>query len=235
MQLPHPLVEGRLLRRYKRFLADVALDDGTEITAHVANPGAMTGLRELGSRVWLSRSNDPKRKLAYSWELVEADATLVGVNANRPNTIAAEALEAGGIPELAGYGNLRREVKYGKNSRVDLLLTDPEDARRVCYVEVKNVHLRRRERLAEFPDSVTARGAKHLEELAAMVDDGARAAMLYVVQREDCDRLGVARDIDPRYATAMDAAVARGVEIYVHACRVSTTAIELDRRLPFEL
>lgn len=235
MQLPAPLIEGRLVRRYKRFLADVELNSGEVVTAHVANPGAMTGLKAPGLRVWLSHSADPKRKLAYSWELVETDGALVGVNANRPNAIVAEALAADRIPKLSGYAQHRQEVKYGRNSRVDFLLQDADGAARDCYVEVKNVHLRRRARLAEFPDAVTARGAKHLDELAAAVAAGHRAVMLYMVQRGDCDRLAMAADIDPTYAAALTRAIAAGVEALCYDCRVSREAVELDRALPLAL
>lgn len=235
MDLPAPLFPGTLLRRYKRFLADVRLDDGAEVTAHVANPGSMMGLCEPGLRAWLSRATDRRRKLAYSWELVAADGALVGVNASRPNALAAEALDAGRIPELAGYPQRRREVKYGRNSRIDLLLGDPEGGRPDCYVEVKNVHLKRAPALAAFPDAVTARGAKHLEELGDMVEAGHRAAMLYVVQRGDCDRLTVAADIDPAYARALERAIARGVEVYAYACAVTRRAVAVDRRLPIAL
>lgn len=233
MRFPSPLIEGRLLRRYKRFLADVELTDGEVITAHVANPGSMLGLTPAGARVWLSASDDPKRKLKHSWEIVEADGTLVGVNAGRPNALAAEALEAGRVPELAGYEHRRREVRYGKNSRVDLLLEG--GGRPACYVEVKNVHLRRDGPAAEFPDSVTARGAKHLEELGDAVEAGHRAVMLYVVQRADCDHFRLAGDIDPAYARALDRALSRGVEACCYACNVTPETIELDRRLPLRL
>lgn len=233
MRFDSPLIEGRLLRRYKRFLSDVALPDGDVVTAHVANPGSMLGLQQEGARVWLSSTTNPKRKLRYSWEIVEADGTLVGVNAGRPNALVAEALVAEAIPEFVGYPELRREVRYGTGSRIDMLLTGSGHA--PCYVEVKNVHLMRRAGMAEFPDSVTARGAKHLRELARMAEGGARAVMLYIVQRGDCTRLAVAADIDPTYAQALEEAVARGVEAICYACHVTTEAIELDRRLELAL
>lgn len=232
MKFSPPLAKGRLIRRYKRFLADVEFDSGETLTAHVANPGAMTGLADPGIEIWLSKSDNPKRKLAWSWELARIGRHLVGINAGLANRIAEEALAAGTVPELAGYGNIRREVRYGANSRVDFLLTD---ARRAdCYVEVKNVHLKRG-RLAEFPDSVTARGTRHLGELTRMVAAGHRAVMLYVVQRADCDAFGIAADIDPAYGAALVSARAAGVEILCHTCRIRTTGIELDGPLPITL
>lgn len=228
MRFPSALVPGRLVRRYKRFLADVVLDEtGEEITAHCANPGSMLGLKEPGLRVYLSRSDNPKRKLAYSWELVEADGALVGINTAHPNRLVEEALLAGAIPELAGFADLRREVKYGKNSRIDILLEQGDG--RPVYVEVKNVHLMREAGLAEFPDSVTARGAKHLVEMGDMVAEGARAAMVYLVQRPDCSALSLAADIDPAYAAAFAEARARGVEAYAIGCRVTPQEIVAER------
>jgi sugar fermentation stimulation protein A len=228
LQFPEALVSGRLTRRYKRFLADVVLDGtGEEITAHCANPGAMLGLTAPGSRVYLSRSDNPKRKLKFSWELIEADGTLVGINTAHPNALVEEGLRAGLIPQLAGFDNLRREVKYGRNSRIDILLE--AEAAPPVYVEVKNVHLMRAAGLAEFPDSVTARGAKHLVEMSDMVAAGARAAMVYLVQRPDCETLSLARDIDPAYAAAFDAARTAGVEAYALGCRVSPGEIVAER------
>lgn len=229
MDFPDPLVPGRLIARYKRFLADVALADGREITAHVANPGAMTGLAEPGAEVWLSPARNPKRKLRWSWELVRVGGGLVGVNTSWPNTIVAEAIEAGRVPEFAGYDRLRREVRYGQNSRIDLLLDG--NARGKCYVEVKNVHLRRGAGAA-FPDAVTKRGAKHMAELAAMAAAGHRAAVFYLVQRADCRDFRIAADIDPDYDAAFSAARRAGVEAACYACRISTTAIVLDAPLP---
>lgn len=234
MDLPQPLVPGRLVRRYKRFLCDVELESGETITAHCPNPGSMMGLKDPGSPVWLSRSSNPKRKLAYTLELIEADDTLVGIHTGRPNGLAEEAILAGAIPELAGYATLRREVRYGTNSRVDLLLEDGPDPR-PCYVEVKNVHLRRKADLAEFPDSVTSRGAKHLAELADQVAAGARAVMLFVIQRGDCDALALAGDLDPTYAAAFAEATDNGVEALAYACRVQPTAITVERSLPLHL
>jgi len=234
MRFVAPLIPAILVRRYKRFLADVVLPGGEEITVHVANPGSMIGLAAPGARVWLSKSDNAKRKLAHSWELVEVDfgggAELVGVNTAHPNGIIAEAIAAGLIPELAGYATARREVKYGTNSRVDLLLEDP--GRPPCYVEIKNVHLMRRQGLAEFPDSVTARGAKHLTELAAMVASGCRAVMLFLIQIGSAERFSLAADIDPTYARAFAAARAAGVEALAYRCRISAEDICLDGPVP---
>ena len=231
MEFPHPLRRATLIRRYKRFLSDHRLDDGTAVTAHVANPGAMTGLLDDGAETWLSPAMNPKRKLAFGWEMVRVGSGLVGVNTSRPNRLAAEAIEAGAIPTLAGYETIRREVPYGERSRVDFLLE--AEGRPPCYVEVKNVHLRRGPHAA-FPDSVTARGTKHLRELAQVAGAGARAVMLYIVQREDCARFTLAADIDPAYAAAFAEARARGVEALCHACRLSTDGITVDRPLPID-
>ncbi|MBL8574815.1 MAG: DNA/RNA nuclease SfsA [Hyphomicrobiaceae bacterium] len=232
MRFPTPLVSGRLIKRYKRFLADVVLDDGTELTAHCANSGSMLGLATPGSRVFLSKSANPDRKLAWSWELVEVDGRLVGLNTSLPNAIVAEAIGNGTIAELAGYSSLRREVKYGRNSRIDILL-EAEDRPR-ALVEVKNVTLMRRQNRAEFPDAVTARGAKHLEELANEVAAGNRAVMVYLVQYPGCDRLTLARDIDPAYGRAFDAARAAGVEALAYLCAITPEAITVTGAIPVE-
>jgi len=236
MRFDSTLIPATLARRYKRFLADVVLESGELTTVHVANPGAMTGLDRPLSRVWLSDSGNPLRKLPYSWELVEADLgsgpELVGVNTGHPHQIVAEALEAGLIPELRNYPSIRREVKYGQNSnsRIDFLLADP--ARPPCYLEIKNVHLMRKPRLAEFPDCVTERGAKHLRELAAMRASGARAVLLFVIQIPSADRFAVARDIDPEYAAAFDQARARGVEMLAWRCNVDLDGIVIAAPVP---
>ncbi len=234
MLFTEPLIPARLARRYKRFLADVILADGQMVTVHCANPGAMLGLAVPGTPVYLSRAANPARKLPWSWELARIGDGLVGINTAQPNRLVEEALRAGAIPELAGYAGLRREVGYGTRSRVDFLLTSP--GRPDCYVEVKNVHLKRDAAvpgLAEFPDSVTARGTRHLEELALRAAAGDRAVMLYLVQREDCDRCTIAGDIDPRYAAALRQALAAGLETLCYSCSVSLAGIRLDRRLTF--
>jgi sugar fermentation stimulation protein A len=232
MRLP-PLIPGRLVRRYKRFLADVVLDDGGprggDVIVHCPNPGRITGLDAPGSRVWLSRSENLQRKLPLTLELVEADGGLVGINTQHPNRLVEEALRAGRIEELSGYGQMRREVRYDGGSRIDLLLSEP--GRPDCYVEIKNVHLRRTA-LAEFPDTVTARGARHLGALRRQVAAGARAVLVYVVQRTDCAAFAVADDIDPVYGQAFREGLAGGVEALCRACTISLDRIELAVPLP---
>lgn len=234
MRFPTPLKRGRLLRRYKRFLADVALDDGTEVTASCPNTGSMLGLTRPGSVVWLSESDSATRKYRHAWEMIEDDmgrgTTLVGINSGLPNRIVAEAIAAGTIAPLAGYASMRPEQKYGAASRIDLLLED--DARGRAYVEIKNVHLSRSAGLAEFPDSVTARGAKHLAELSAMVREGHRAVMLYLVQRADADAFAVAGDIDKTYLAALASAKAAGVEALAYRCSLAPDEIVIEREIP---
>ena len=231
MQFPLPLRRATLIRRYKRFLSDHRLEDGSTVTAHVGNPGAMTGLIDEGLETWLSPAASPKRKLPFGWEMVRVGDGLVGVNASRPNRLAEEAIAGGVIPALAGYATIRREVPYGERSRIDFLLGAPD--RPPCYVEVKNVHLKRGP-AAEFPDSVTARGTKHLRELARVTESGARAVMLYIVQREDCGSFTLAADIDPAYAAAFTQARAAGVEALAYACRLSPAGIAVESPLPIE-
>lgn len=252
MRFPSPLVRGRLVQRYKRFFADVVLEDGTALTAHCPNPGAMLGLNAPGLPVWLSRSDDPKRKLAHTLELVEVDGGVVGINTMHPNRLVAEALAEGAIAEVAGYQRIRREVKYGLASRIDFLLES--DGRAPCYLEVKNVqsylqrelrpdhrlwlevkncHLVRTAGLAEFPDCVAARSLKHLRELAAMVQQGDRAVALFVVQRSDCEAFSACHDLDPAFAGGLEEVADAGVEVLVYSCTLSVEGIKLSHRLPW--
>ena len=237
MQFPAPLQRGVLVRRYKRFLADVDLESGERAVAHCPNPGSMAGLAEPGAEVWLSPAASPKRKLQWTWELVrDADTgALVGINTGRANAVAEEALRAGQAdPAFAGAA-IRREVPYGSGSRVDFLLT-PESGP-PCHLEVKSVTLRRSQappHAGEFPDAVTARGARHLRDLAAVCDAGGRAVLLYLVQREDCASVRIAADIDPAYAEAAAAARAAGVEFRAVGCRISPRGIAAADPLPVE-
>jgi sugar fermentation stimulation protein A len=232
MKFPDPLIKGTLIKRYKRFLSDVALDDGRKVTAHCANSGSMLSVNAPGSEVWLSPARNPDRKLKYTWEMIRIGRSLVGINTALPNAIVAEAVEAGKIPELTGYPSLRREVKYGENSRIDLLL---EDGNAKCYVEVKNVTMKRdlaKDAPVEFPDAVTQRGAKHLVELANMVRDGHRAVMFYLVQRQDAKSFTIAADIDPVYAEGLRAAMKAGVEVLCYGCKLSKSGIRVESPLP---
>ncbi len=229
MMFQQPMARGVLTNRYKRFFADVALDDGRAITAHCPNPGAMLGLNAPGLGAWVSPAGGPKRKLAWTLELIEADGALVGVNTLHPNRLVSEALAADAIPELAGYAVHRREVRMGEASRVDFRLEAP--ARAPCWLEVKNVHLRRAGTLAEFPDCVAARSARHLRELSARVAEGDRAVQLFIVQRMDCDRFAACADLDPAYAAELARAASAGVEILCYACDISVTEIRVARRI----
>lgn len=232
MEFPHALIRGTLIKRYKRFLADVRLDDGAIITAHCANPGSMMGLNMPGLPVWVSPSANPKRKLQYNLELVELDicgeVAYIGINTQNPNKIAVEAIRSNLIPELSGYDDVRREVRYSTSSRIDILLENADGAK--CYVEVKNVHLFRMPDLAEFPDSVTARGTRHLHDLSSVVDDTTRAVMLYVVQAR-AKRFSLAADIDPTYSRSFVQARASGVEALCYCCDVTPHYIKLADRI----
>ena len=231
MEFPQPLMRGTLVSRYKRFFADVVLEDGAAVTAHCPNPGAMLGVNTPGLPVWLSKSDDPKRKLAHTLEFVEVDGAMVGVNTMHPNRLVAEALALDAIPELTGYATHRREVKYGEASRVDFLLEHPD--RPPCWLEIKNCHLSRTKGLAEFPDCVAARSSKHLRELEAMAAAGERAVVLFVVQRTDCESFRACAELDPKFAAALDHAAGAGVEVLVYAAQMSPKAVSLSHRIPW--
>jgi len=232
MRFPDPLVDGILVRRYKRFLADVRLADGSVVTAHCTNTGSMKMCAEPGWRVLLSPQDRPDRKLKFTWELVHNGQCWIGVNTMTPNRIAAEAIREGRIPELAGYPELATEKRYGQNSRVDILLSDGE---RRCYVEVKNVTLLDEDGRYCFPDAVTLRGRKHLAELEQMVRDGYRAAMLYVIQRSDGQGFRPASHIDPAYAEAVRHAYAAGVEMLAYRARITPEEVVLRYPEPVQL
>ncbi len=237
MRFPSSLKRGVLIKRYKRFLSDVTLDTGETITATCPNTGSMRGLCEPGTPVWVSVSDSPTRKYKHTWELVENDAGrgngFVGINTHHPNKIVSESIEKGRIKSLKGYGTFKREQKYGENSRIDILLDDEAKGR--VYIEVKNVTMMRKPGLAEFPDAVTARGAKHLEELGNMVDEGHRSVMLYLIQRTDATRFTLAQDIDPNYWEAFCTARKRGVEALAYVCDISTEGISIARSVPLKV
>ncbi len=230
MNFGAPLIPGRLIQRYKRFLADVELDDGRTVTAHCANPGAMTGMADPGMAVWVEPNDDPKKKLKFAWKVVEVEGGLAGVDTGLPNKVVEEALRADAIPAFTGYDEIRREVKYGTGSRIDFLLTGaglPD-----CYLEVKCVTFRRGD-VAEFPDTKTARGAKHLHELAEMARSGARAATLYLAHRADCVDMRIATDIDPAYAAAYCEARLAGMETHAFAADVTLEGVTLGAQMAF--
>ncbi|WP_417457487.1 DNA/RNA nuclease SfsA [Kordiimonas sp.] len=236
MKFEHTLQKGTLIKRYKRFLADVELPSGEVVVAHCANSGSMLGCKAPGSTVWLSPNTNPKAKLNWRWEMLDVNGALVGINTSRPNAIVEEAILNGDIAELSGYRSLRREVKYGTASRIDILLEDPQntDAAQKCYVEVKNVTLRVEDE-AQFPDSVTTRGAKHLRELMDMVAEGHRAVMVYLVQRGDCEVFAPAAHIDKVYAETLGEAAKAGVELLCYTCDLSEEAINVAGTLPIRL
>lgn len=228
------LVPGALERRYKRFFADVRLDDGRTVVAHCANTGSMKGCLAPGSRVWLQPQDDPKRKLKWSWEIASDGEALVGVNTSLPNQLVAQAAERGQLAGFQGYRSVRREVRYGERSRIDVLLEDHPADPRPCWIEIKNVTLGERGH-AMFPDAVTERGLKHLHELAARVAAGDRAAIFFLVQRTDAQSFGPARHIDPAYAEALSQVAALGVEVHAWQAEVTPTHLALARPLPVRL
>jgi sugar fermentation stimulation protein A len=227
MKLP-PLINGRLIRRYKRFLADVELSDGNIVTAHCPNSGSMKGCAIPGSRVWLSRSENPDRKLPYTWELAEVGGCMIGLNTGLPNRLVREAIENGTVGELQGYDTIRPEVLYGEHSRIDLLLEGPS---RRCYVEVKNVTLVEGGR-ALFPDAVTERGQKHLRELMRVAREGDRGVIFFTVQRGDGFSVSPADLIDPEYGRLLRIALMNGVEALAYRAEVTPQEIRLTRPLP---
>jgi len=232
MEFTPPLQPATLLRRYKRFLADVRLPDGRERTVHTPNTGAMLGCSTPGSRIWLRDTGNPKRKYPLSWEASElTDGTLVGVNTGLVNRLVAEGIDAGVVAPLQGYATLRSEVRYGhERSRIDLLLEGPDHPR--CYVEIKNVTARDEAGCALFPDAVTTRGSRHLRELMRVVEEGERAVLLFCVQRSDAVAVRPADEIDPRYGATLRAAAAAGVELLAYRATVTPETVRLTTSLP---
>ena len=225
------LIRGTLIRRYKRFMADVRLANRHTVTAHCPNSGSMSGCSEPGRPVYLSRHDSPKRRLKYTWEMIEMPGSLVGVNTMIPNRLVAAAIADGGVPGLSGFDRIRREVGYGRNSRIDILLEKDETR---CFVEVKNCTLVT-DGVARFPDAVTARGLKHLRELQEEVRSGHRAVMFFLIQRMDARCFRPADDIDPAYGAQLRAAVKNGVEILACDVKLDLDGIELNRPLPCDL
>lgn len=233
MQFEPPLVHGTLIKRYKRFLADVRLEDGTEVTAHCPNPGSMKTCAEPGWGVRITPANNPKRKLKWTLEIVDADGSQIMVNTARPNHIVQEAIERDGIPELCDYDHIRPEVKYGENSRIDLLLTGNDKAD--CYVEIKNVTLLAEDGIAAFPDSVSKRASKHMHELTAMVEAGHRAVVFFLVSRTHISAMRPADEFDPAYGIALRAAIAAGVEAVAYRLDFGEGSVSVGPRIPIQL
>ena len=238
MKFTYPLTHGRLVRRYKRFLADIILDDGTEVVAHCTNSGSMKSCLEADAEVWLSPASDPKRKTRFTWEMIRINDDWVGINTSKPNALAFEWVDRGLVPGLEGISGLRREVKW-EDSRFDLYgemdqSKSASGTERGCFIEVKNVSMKEGER-ALFPDAVTERGRKHLNTLIRVKKAGMRAVMLYVVQRMDVRIFSPARDIDSAYGLALDKAIRNGVEVIVVQARVTPESIEYHRTLAVEI
>lgn len=230
MKFPEKLVHGTLVKRYKRFLADVKLDDGTVVVAHCTNSGSMKSCLEDGAEVYLTPVNDPKRKTKFTWEMIKIGGDWVGINTGNPNKLVFEAISSGTIPELSGYNKVQREVKFG-DSRFDVYA---ENEKEKCFVEVKNVSMKEGE-YALFPDAVTTRGQKHLKTLMEVKARGMRAVMLYVIQRSDVKIFAPAKDIDPAYANLLKEAINAGVEVIPIQAKVTPTSISFFQKLPYEI
>jgi sugar fermentation stimulation protein A len=231
VKFPVELIEGRLLKRYKRFLSDIELSTGELITAHCPNTGSMKRCQQDNARVWVSESDNPKRKLAYTWELVEVDEQyLACINTGYPNKLVGEAIANGVVTELVGYAEQKAEVKYGEKSRIDWLLTGSDG--RKCYVEVKNVTLLEEDGLGYFPDAVTDRGRKHLYELAKMVEEGHRAVMFFCVSHTGINSVTPAAHIDKKYAQAFIEVVAKGVEVIAYQVAIDSQEMKVMRSVP---
>ena len=228
MKFPE-LIQGKLIKRYKRFLADIVLDTKEEITAHVPNSGAMTSCIEENCPVWVTFHDNPKRKLKYTLELTQMQDYLICTNTGIANKIGIEAIENGTIKELQGYSSLKPEQKYGENSRIDILL---ENENEKCYVEIKSVSLRIGNELA-FPDAVTTRGTKHLNELISMIEQGNRAVMLYIIQRTDKANFRIADEIDPKYYETFLKAREKGVEVLVYQSSITLEEIKINTKVEF--
>ena len=230
MEFQTTLVHGKLLKRYKRFLADIELDNGEVVTAHCTNTGSMKSCIEIGAEVYLSRTNNPLRKTKFTWEMIKINGDWVGINTNNPNQLAFEAISKHEIPELSGYTEVFREVKWD-DSRFDIMAKNETET---CFFEVKNVSMKEGD-FALFPDAITLRGRKHLETLIRVKKAGMRAIMLYIVQRCDVSKFSTAKEIDPEYSETLKKAITNGVEIFVIQAKVTPTSITINKRIPFEM
>ena len=231
MQFKTNLIKGKLVKRYKRFLADVVLNDGKQVTVHCPNPGSMMNLTTEGAVVWLEPNDDPKKKLKYGWRLVESNNQAICVDTTVANQVVREALEKKEISQL-NYQSLKPEVKYSDNSRVDFLLSSPNQH---TYLEVKSVTLVREKGIAEFPDSITKRGSKHLEDLSKMVASGHKAVLLFLCMRSDVDRVRIAADLDSIYYANIKAALKSGIQVICYDSQVTKFGVSLGKPIEFEI
>ena len=230
MKFKERLLQGTLIKRYKRFFADIKYKNEV-ITAHCPNPGSMLGLLESGNKVWFSISNNPNRKLKYTLEIIEVEKKMVGINTQLANKIVLEALNKKKIKNLIKFNNIKTEVKFSDKTRFDFLISNSKEK---CFVEVKNVTLVREKKIAEFPDAITSRGTKHLKELIEAKKQGFKSYILYLIQREDCGYFKIAKDIDEEYKIAYDEAIRSGVKILCYNCKLSNKDIKLNRQIIYE-
>ena len=230
MKFKEKLLQGTLIKRYKRFFAEIKYH-GKIITAHCPNSGSMLSLLNQGNIVWFSKSDNPKRKLKYTLEMISSDKKLIGVNTQLTNKIVLEALRDKKIKNLIKYNNIKTEVKFSDNTRFDFLVSNNKEK---CFVEVKNVTLLRKKGIAEFPDSITSRGAKHLKELINAKKKGYKSYILYLIQREDCNFFRIADDIDPEYKNIFDEALKNGVKMLCYDCKLNNEEIKLNNKIKYE-
>jgi len=231
MNFKKKLISGELIKRYKRFFVDVKIDNKT-VTAHCPNTGSMMGLLEKGNKVWLSKSDNPKRKLKYTLQVIESNGSKVGVNTHLTNKIALDAIYKSKIQNFKNYDFVKQEIKFGNNTRFDLLLTKKN---KKIFIEVKNVTLSRQKGIAEFPDAITSRGQKHIQELLNANKQGYNIYLLFVIQRDDCNKLKIAKDIDPKYCELLTKAVKKNLNILCYDCKFSTKGIKLNRKVKFRI
>ena len=231
MNFKKKLISGELIKRYKRFFVDVKIDNKT-VTAHCPNTGSMMGLLEKGNKVWLSKSDNPKRKLKYTLQVIESNGSKVGVNTHLTNKIALDAIYKSKIQNFKNYNSVKQEIKFGNNTRFDFLLTKKN---KKIFIEVKNVTLSRQKGIAEFPDAITSRGQKHIQELLNANKQGYNIYLLFVIQRDDCNKLKIAKDIDPKYCELLTKAVKKNLNILCYDCKFSTKGIKLNRKVKFKI
>jgi len=230
MKFKQRLLQGTLIKRYKRFFADIKYNNKT-IIAHCPNSGSMMGLLDKGNKVWFSVSDSPTRKLKYTLEIIEINKKNVGINTLLTNKIVLEALNSKKIKSLAKFNNIKTEAKFSINTRFDFLLTNDKEK---CFLEVKNVTLVREETVAEFPDAITTRGTKHLNELCNAVEKGYQSYILYLIQREDCKFFKIAEDIDEKYKIAFNSAIKNGIKVLCYDCSLTSDEIKLNNQIRYE-